>query len=268
MLSVHHVYAGYAGRAVVHSVDLRVDAGEIVALLGSNGAGKSTLARAISGLLPTLSGEISLDGVRIERMEVIERLRRGLVHVPEGRQIFTSLTVEQNLELGTSAQRLTHGERTKRLSSIWARFPSLHQRAGQIAGNLSGGQQQLLSIARALMAQPRLLILDEPSLGLSPILVKEMFELIAALRRQGVAILLAEQNASMSLAIANRGYVLENGRVTLSAEAGSLLGSADIAACYLGTRATGKRERPATKQELLRVLRLGLAGRDHDGDRP
>ncbi len=263
MLRVRNLHSGYAGRAVIRNIDLRVDAGEIVALIGANGAGKSTLARAICGQLPALSGEIELAGRQVERLAIAQRLRAGLVHVPEGRQIFGSLTVQQNLELGSYAhRRLARTELDRRLQSAFARFPLLRTRSGEVAGNLSGGQQQMLAIARGLMAQPRLLILDEPSLGLSPVLVREMFELIAGLRGQGLAILLAEQNARMSLAVADRGYVMENGRITVHGPAQSLLASADIAARYLGIGAeAGRGGIDATRhQRLVATIQQAGAG--------
>jgi branched-chain amino acid transport system ATP-binding protein len=235
MLELRNFSTGYAGRAVVRGVDLDVRTGEILALVGANGAGKSTIAKAVSGLLPRLGGEIRFDGKSIADMTPGERVRSGIVHVPEGRQIFIGLTVEENLELGAYA--LNKGGRQAdagALQSVYDRFPVLGKRADTIAGFLSGGQQQMLAIGRGLMAEPRLLILDEPSLGMSPSLVEEMFRLIAGLREQGLAILLAEQNARMSLAIADRGCVIDNGRVALSGTAAELLASDDIASRYLG----------------------------------
>jgi branched-chain amino acid transport system ATP-binding protein len=233
MLDVEGLGSGYDGRAVIHDIGLRVGAGEIVALIGANGAGKSTLARTLSGLLPALHGRIRFDGRDITRMAPAERVRMGLIHVPEGRQVFAGLTVAENLELGAYVSQAGPGFRD-RLPAVYRQFPVLQERAGSYAGNLSGGQQQMLAIARGMMGQPKLLILDEPSLGLSPSLVAEVFGLIGRLRSQGLAILLSEQNARMSLAIADRGYVIENGRVTLSGDAGDLLRSDDIAARYLG----------------------------------
>ena len=236
MLQVRNLHAGYGKRPVIHAIDLTVAPGEIVALIGANGAGKSTLAKAVSGLLPALAGEIVLDGRPATTMSVAGRVRCGLAHVPEGRQIFARLTVAQNLDLGAYLQSSggAHDDRARQVEAVYERFPVLRARARDLAGNLSGGQQQMLAIGRGLMAKPRLLILDEPSLGLSPSLVKEVFALIASLREQGLAILLAEQNARMSLTIADRAYVIENGRVTLSGPAATLLASDDIAARYLG----------------------------------
>jgi branched-chain amino acid transport system ATP-binding protein len=244
MLAIRNLSAGYGGRAVIRDISLEVGAGEIVALIGANGAGKSTLAKSISGVLPALAGEIELGGRKVTGLSVAARVRGGLAHVPEGRQVFATLSVEQNLELGAYARpRLSAEEFESGREAVYSRFPVLRQKARDLAGNLSGGQQQMLAIGRGLMAQPKLLILDEPSLGLSPSLVSEVFELIAGLSGQGLAILLAEQNARMSLAIANRGYVIENGRVALSGPAQSLLASEDIAARYLGLGEAGTRGR-------------------------
>lgn len=247
MLELRNFSTGYAGRAVVRGIDLDVGAGEIVALVGANGAGKSTIAKSISGLLPVLGGEIRLDGRSIAGLAPAERVRNGIVHVPEGRQIFVGLTVAENLELGAySVKKAAEcADLGTRLQAVYARFPVLEGRAGDVAGFLSGGQQQMLAIGRGLMAGPRLLILDEPSLGLSPSLVEEMFKLIAGLRAQGLAILLVEQNARMSLAIADRGYVIDNGRVALSGDAAVLMASEDIASRYLGLGETAARGAPA-----------------------
>jgi branched-chain amino acid transport system ATP-binding protein len=236
MLELRAVSAGYGGRAVIHVIDLEVNAGEIVALVGANGAGKSTLAKAVSGVLPLLHGALRLDGQMLTDASPAARVRRGLVHVPEGRQVFAGLTVAENLELGGYACRSAKAARDGVFSreAILERFPVLRQRASSVAGNLSGGQQQMLAIGRALMAQPRLLILDEPSLGLSPLLVREIFHLIAGLREQGLAVLLSEQNARMALGIADRGYVIENGRVSLSGPARDLANSPEVASRYLG----------------------------------
>jgi branched-chain amino acid transport system ATP-binding protein len=236
MLDVRRLSTGYDGRAVVHEIDLAVGPGQIVALVGANGAGKSTLVKAISGLLPPLGGQILLDGNAIERRTPRERVLAGIAHVPEGRQVFAGLTVAENLRLGAYAHRGRTGEAQihDRISNVCERFPILLQRMDQPAGTLSGGQQQMLAIARGLMAQPRLLLLDEPSLGLSPILVAEIFLMIEQLRAQGIAILLSEQNARLSLAIADHAYVIENGRVALAGRGQDLLGRSEVAERYLG----------------------------------
>lgn len=235
MLEVRRLTTGYGPDAVVHEVGLTVKTGEIVALIGANGAGKSTLLKAISGLLKVRSGEVHFDGERIEQLSSRERVRRGLVHVPEGRQVFAGLSIEENLWLGGNAnRRLGEDESSQRLAEMCARFPALSERLGEPAGNLSGGQQQMLAIARGLMSRPRLLLLDEPSLGLSPLLVTEVFRLVASLRAQGLAILLSEQNARQTLAIADRAYVIESGRVVLEGPGRELLGDSQVAERYLG----------------------------------
>ncbi len=231
-LALANVSAGYGGIDVIHGIDLTVGAGEIVTLIGANGAGKSTLVKTISGLVMARAGTIRFDGGRIDTLSTAARMRRGIVHVPEGRQIFAGLTVEDNLRLGAYGTR--GADAGARLAAVGARFPVLRDRLAALAGNLSGGQQQMLAIGRGLMAAPKLLILDEPSLGLAPRLVGEMFALVRGLRAQGLAILLAEQNARMSLAIADRGYVIENGRVALSGSGQDLLQSRDVAERYLG----------------------------------
>jgi len=237
-LALTAVSAGYGGADVIRGIDLAVRPGEIVTLIGANGAGKSTLCKAVSGLVALRAGTIAFDGRRIDTLSTAARMRLGIVHVPEGRQIFAGLTVGENLALGG----YVHGGRAShagaRLDQVGARFPVLRERLGALAGNLSGGQQQMLAIGRGLMADPKLLILDEPSLGLAPRLVGEMFALVQGLRAQGLAILLAEQNARLSLAIADRGYVIENGRVALSGRGQDLLRSHEVAERYLGVGAT------------------------------
>jgi branched-chain amino acid transport system ATP-binding protein len=232
LLELKSVSVGYGHNCVLQNVDLTLEHGEIVTLLGANGAGKSTLAKSISGLLRIQAGRILLEDEPIEAMPPAERLRRGIAHVPEGRQIFAGMTVAENLELGAYAS--AKADHAARLESVWTLFPLLRDRMKDIAGNFSGGQQQMLAIARALMSKPRLLLLDEPSLGVAPLLVAEIFRLIVALRAQGIAILLAEQNARQALSIADRGYVFENGKIALSGSSKALLNSADIAERYLG----------------------------------
>ena len=232
LLELKAVSVGYGRNRVLQNVNLTLERGEIVTLLGANGAGKSTLAKSISGLIGTESGTILLDGEPIEGLPPAERLRRGIAHVPEGRQIFAGMTVAENLELGAYAS--PGQDHAERLQSVWALFPILRERMNDIAGNFSGGQQQMLAIARGLMSKPKILLLDEPSLGVAPLLVSEIFRLIVSLRAQGITILLAEQNARQALSIADRGYVFENGRITLSGSSKDLLNSPDIAERYLG----------------------------------
>ncbi len=232
LLELKSVSVGYGRNRVLQNVNLTLERGEIVTLLGANGAGKSTLAKTISGLLRTEAGLILLDGESIGTMSPAERLRRGIAHVPEGRQIFAGMTVAENLELGAYAS--SGSDYSERLETVWTLFPILRERMKDLAGNFSGGQQQMLAIARGLMAKPKILLLDEPSLGIAPLLVNEIFRLIVTLRAQGITILLAEQNARQALSIADRGYVFENGKITLSGPSKDLLNSSEIAERYLG----------------------------------
>jgi branched-chain amino acid transport system ATP-binding protein len=232
LLAVRGLRAGYDGVPVLHGVDLDVAAGEIVAVLGSNGAGKSTLNNNLSGLYPALDGSIRFDGADITGTAPARIVAAGLIQVPEGRRIFPNLTVRENLELGS--YRRGRARRAQNRDRALAVFPRLRERLAQTAGTLSGGEQQMLAIGRGLMAEPRLLILDEPSLGLSPLLVEEMFGLIAQLHREGLAMLLVEQNVVQSLAIASRAYVIENGRIVLSGSAAELRDDPALQRAYLG----------------------------------
>jgi branched-chain amino acid transport system ATP-binding protein len=236
MLEIRNLCAGYGRSNVLHGIDLDVAAGEIVALIGANGAGKSTLAKVVSGLLPASSGSVEFEARPVATLTPAERVRAGLVHVPEGRQVFGALSVEDNLALGAYALRAAPDTPPIAVirDQVCRTFPVLLERLKEPASNLSGGQQQMLAIARGLMARPRLLVLDEPSLGLSPSMVVEIFRLIGILRDQGVGILLSEQNAQQTLAIANRGYVLETGRIVLSGTAQALRDSEEVAEKYLG----------------------------------
>ena len=236
MLELKRVSTGYEAVDVIHEIDLTVRDAEIVALVGANGAGKSTLVKAISGIIPVRRGEIALDGKRIDGESPRARVLAGIAQVPEGRQVFGGLTVRENLRLGAYA-RDTASEPAAldgAIKKVGELFPVLLRRLDEPAANLSGGQQQMLAIGRGLMAEPRILVLDEPSLGLAPVLVAEIFRLIAGLRNQGRGILLSEQNARLSLAIADRAYVIENGRVALSGSGKELLGNAEVAERYLG----------------------------------
>jgi branched-chain amino acid transport system ATP-binding protein len=236
MLELKGVSTGYDSANVVYDVDITVGAGEIVSLVGANGAGKSTLVKTISGLIAIRAGQITLEGQRIDGLSPRARVLRGISHVPEGRQVFGGLTVEENLRLGAYAQRkgLSETEMRKRIETVCESFPVLLERRREHVANLSGGQQQMLVIARGLMASPRIMVLDEPSLGLAPVLVSEIFRMIAALRSEGRAILLSEQNAKLSLAISDRAYVIENGRVALSGTGKALLKNPEVAERYLG----------------------------------
>jgi branched-chain amino acid transport system ATP-binding protein len=232
LLRVSGLRAGYGVTEVLRGVDLSVAAGEIVAVLGSNGVGKTTLNRVLSGLIRPQAGAVDFDGQPITAASPLQIVDLGLIQVPEGRKVFTNLDVRENLELG--AFRRGRPGRERRIEAVFDIFPRLRERSRQLAGTLSGGEQQMLAIGRGLMAEPRLLILDEPSLGLSPLLVEEMFALVARIAADGLAILLVEQNVVQSLALAQRAYVLENGRIALSGEAQALAQNPDLQKTYLG----------------------------------
>jgi branched-chain amino acid transport system ATP-binding protein len=232
-LSVRGLTAGYGGIRVLHGMDLDVPAGRLTAVVGPNGAGKSTLLRALSGLLPR-SGEISFDGAALPQAPAAI-VARGLGHVPEGRELFPRMTVGENLELG--GWRAPRGERAARAERVIALFPRLGERRGQLAGSLSGGEQQMLAVGRALMGNPRLLMLDEPSLGLAPRLVEQLLSVVRRLPDEGVTVLLVEQNVAQALTLAESAYVIERGRVVLSGPARALLDSEAVRAAYLGVGA-------------------------------
>ena len=232
MLEVTDLEAGYGLTRVLEGVSLRVGAGEIVAVLGSNGAGKTTLNMAISGLVKPRGGRVVFEGRDITARAPADIMGAGLIQVPEGRKIFPNLSVRENLELGS--YRRAKPNRARNLERVFATFPRLKERTGQAAGTLSGGEQQMLAIGRGLMAEPRLLILDEPSLGLSPLLVEEMFALIRKLHAEGLAIMLVEQNVAQSLEIAERAYVLENGSFVLSGPAAQVREDPELKRAYLG----------------------------------
>lgn len=247
-LELRRVSAGYQGVNAIAGIDLEVKAGEIVALLGANGAGKSTLLKTISGLLPLSSGNIVFRGRETGRLSTADRVRAGIAHVPEGRQIFPGMTVAENLALGGYARQAESNAQAKAM--VLQSFPALTPRLQAVAGNLSGGQQQMLAIGRGLMGSPGLLLLDEPSLGLAPKLVGEIFTLISNLKTKGISILLSEQNARLALAIADRGYVLENGRIVLEGQGQSLLHSREVAEKYLGVGAAQAAEAKGQALEL------------------
>lgn len=232
MLEVAGLTAGYGQAKVLHGISLKVGGGELVALLGSNGAGKSTLNNNISGIYKPFAGSIRFDGAEIAGVRAEEVVDRGLIQVPEGRRVFPNMTVRENLELG-SYRRATQN-RARNIDRVVGIFPRLKERFDQYAGTLSGGEQQMLAIGRGLMAEPRLLILDEPSLGLSPLLVEEMFALIQKLRAEGLAIFLVEQNVVQSLEIADRAYVMENGLITVEGPAQDLMHDEELRRSYLG----------------------------------
>jgi branched-chain amino acid transport system ATP-binding protein len=238
MLEIEGLAVGYGRDKVLHEIALTVRQGEIVALIGANGAGKSTLMKTISGLTAARQGEIRFEGRRIDALSSARRVMLGIAHVPEGRQIFPALTVAENLRLGAYATPLSAAVMAARIAAVCGPFPVLLERLDEPAANLSGGQQQMLAICRGLMSAPRLLMLDEPSLGLAPLLVAEIFRIVAELRARNLAILLVEQNARQSLAIADRGYVLEGGRVVMSGRAADLLADPDLAEKYFGVGAS------------------------------
>jgi branched-chain amino acid transport system ATP-binding protein len=232
MLEVRGLRGGYGAVEVLRGVSLEIRAGEIVAVLGSNGAGKSTLNNTLCGLLPAFGGTVSFDGADLTRARDREIVAAGLIQVPEGRRVFPNLSVRENLELGS--YRRGRARRTANLERVYGTFPRLAERAAQRAGTLSGGEQQMLAIGRGLMSEPRLLILDEPSLGLSPLLVDEMFALVKRLNAGGLSILLVEQNVAQSLEVAHRAYVLENGAIAFDGTPAELLARSDIKRAYLG----------------------------------
>jgi len=232
MLQIEGLASGYGRVEVLRGVDLEVRSGETVALLGSNGAGKSTLNNTVSGLVSAWRGTVRFDGRDITRARSREVVQAGLIQVPEGRRVFPNLSVLENLELGAYAR--ARERRDANVERVYATFPRLAERRAQAAGTLSGGEQQMLAIGRGLMAEPRLLILDEPSLGLSPLLVEELFALIARLHAQGLAILLVEQNVAQSLAIAGRAYVMENGTIRFAGTPAELLATDELRQAYLG----------------------------------
>jgi branched-chain amino acid transport system ATP-binding protein len=227
------VSVAYGAVEVLHGVSLRVDEGEMVCLLGANGAGKSTTVRTISGLLRPTAGSITFRGERLHGRPAHAVLTRGIAQCPEGRRIFPEMTVRENLEMGAYI-RGGEGARADDLERAFHHFPRLKEREAQLGGTLSGGEQQMLAIARALMSGPKLLLLDEPSLGLAPTMVATVFRVIREIRRQGVTVLMVEQNASLALQMADRAYVMESGRIALGGRARDLLHNEDIRRAYLG----------------------------------
>jgi len=237
LLEVRDLHVAYGKVEAVHGVSLAVEAGRIVTVIGPNGAGKTTLLAAIMGLLPS-RGEILYAGTSVNRMPVEQRVGRGLCLVPEGRELFAAMSVADNLVLGSFQRRgARDGSIVRTRDEVFQRFPRLAERHGQLAGTLSGGERQMLALGRALMAQPKLLLLDEPSLGLAPLVVREILSIIASLRASGVAILLVEQNARAALQVADYGYVLEMGEVATEGDCGSLLRDERVTATYLGQAA-------------------------------
>lgn len=234
LLEVHDIHSYYGKIHALKGISLTVEQGEIVTLIGSNGAGKSTTLNSICGIVPATEGTILLNGEDITHMPAHQIVTRGVVQSPEGRKIFTRLTVRENLEMGAYIRNDT-SDIAKDMQDVYTRFPRLLERKNQLAGTLSGGEQQMLAIGRALMSRPRILLLDEPSMGLAPLLVKQIFDVIQFLNKEnGTTILLVEQNAAMSLAIAHRGYVLQTGYITHSGAAADLQNDATVVESYLG----------------------------------
>jgi branched-chain amino acid transport system ATP-binding protein len=232
-LKVEQLHVGYGKTAALHGVDLEVQAGEVVALIGANGAGKSTMLRAISGLLKPSAGRITWDGQAIHGLPADRIVAAGIAHCPEERHVWPNMTVRENLSLGAYLCR-SGAEIERRVGMAFHRFPRLRERQQQLAGTLSGGEQQMLAIARALMSEPRLLMLDEPSLGLSPKMADEVFEVVREINRHGVTVLLVEQNVHNALSVATRAYVVETGRIAASRNAAGLLEDPELLAAYLG----------------------------------
>jgi branched-chain amino acid transport system ATP-binding protein len=254
LLELSHVASGYGRSPVLHDVSLSVSAGEIVALIGANGAGKSTLLNTVMGLVGMTAGDILFDGKSIARVPTSAIVRAGLAQVPERRQLFSTMTVEENLRMGAYAAS-DRAAFAGVLEAQFQRFPILRERRRQLARTLSGGEQQMVAIARASMSQPRLMLLDEPSLGLAPIIARRIMDEIVALRAAGVTFLVVEQNARAALTIADRAYVLENGRVTLSGLAADLLHSEAVQDAYLGGGGSH------TVEDRIREKRRSILGR-------
>lgn len=233
MLKIDNIDVYYGAIHALKGISLTVNKGEIVTLIGANGAGKSTALRTISGLLKPKNGKISFEGQEITGVKAHEIVKLGISQVPEGRRIFTEMTVMENLDMGAFTRKDKDGIKED-LAQVFKRFPRLEERRDQLAGTLSGGEQQMLAMGRALMSRPNLLLLDEPSMGLAPLLIKEIFNIIEDINKTGTTVLLVEQNANMALSIANRAYVLETGRITLAGDAKKLAASEDVRKAYLG----------------------------------
>jgi len=233
MLKIENLHFSYGDLKVLWDVNIEVQDGEIVTVVGANGAGKSTLLKNISRLVKPESGSITFNGIDIEKLPAHKVVEFGIVQVPEGRRIFPQMTVAENLRMGSFIERARR-KRAENMKRVYSLFPRLKERKKQLGGTMSGGEQQMLAIGRGLMADPKLLLLDEPSLGLSPLLVKNIFEVINEIRKQGVTILLVEQNVYQSLRIADRGYVLETGRIVLKDHGEALLNNEHVRKAYLG----------------------------------
>jgi branched-chain amino acid transport system ATP-binding protein len=231
MLEVKNLAVSYGAIKAIHGVSLEVHNGEVVSLIGANGAGKTTILRTISGLKKADDGEILFNGTDLRKMEPSKIITLKLAHVPEGRHIFPQMTVEENLEMGAFTDKK---DLEANMEEVFDRFSRLRERRRQLAGTLSGGEQQMLAVGRALMAKPSMILMDEPSMGLSPLLVKEIFSIIKEVNRKGITVLLVEQNAKMALSISSRAYVMETGKITISGDAGELLRDDRVRKAYLG----------------------------------
>ena len=233
MLKIENLNAGYGDLQVLFDVNLEVNKGEVVSLVGSNGAGKTTLLRILSGLTPAMSGSVTFDGQDLLAVKAEKKAELGISHIPQGRGILGTLTVRENLIMGAYPKKYHHLI-PENIEQAYKMFPKLEERKNQMAGSLSGGEQQMLAIARSLMINPKMVLLDEPSLGLAPIVVKEMFEIIERVAQTGVSILLVEQNLKQALGVASRGYVLETGRIAMQGRSEDLLNDPEVQAAYLG----------------------------------
>lgn len=233
MLEVSNLNAGYGQIQVLRGVSLHVNKGEIVSILGANGAGKTTTLRAISGLIKSTKGSTTFNGVGITNIQPDVIVKRGLIQVPEGRQLFSEMTVLENLELGAFTKKARKDVK-KNLEFCFKLFPILEERNNQLVGTMSGGQQQMVAIARGIMSKPELLVLDEPSIGLSPLLTEQVFDIIQEIKKTGISIMLVEQNVERALAFSDRGYVLENGEVVMEGKAEELLNNEELRKAYLG----------------------------------
>lgn len=233
MLRIENVNVSYGSIHALHDISLTVNDGEVVSLIGANGAGKTTTLHTITGLKGATDGVIEYDGKDLRRMDPSHIIRIGMAHVPEGRHVFTQMSVQENLEMGSYIMN-DKSQIKKNMDMVYEYFPRLLERKKQLAGTLSGGEQQMLAIGRALMSNPRIVLMDEPSMGLSPLLVKEIFHIIKTLHQNGITVLLVEQNAKMALAVSDRAYVLETGRISMSGKASELLANDNIKKAYLG----------------------------------
>ncbi|HAG70220.1 MAG TPA: ABC transporter ATP-binding protein [Lachnospiraceae bacterium] len=233
MLEIKDLEVSYGMIKALKGISFRVDEGEVIALIGANGAGKTTALHTITGLLPAESGSIRFDGVELTKVPAHKIVAMGMAHVPEGRRVFANLSVLQNLRMGAYT-RSDRDEISRNLEMVFSRFPRLKERQNQLSGTLSGGEQQMLAMGRALMSSPKIILMDEPSMGLSPILVNEIFDIIEKVKADGTTVLLVEQNAKKALSISDRGYVLETGRIVLEGKASELLNNEQIRKAYLG----------------------------------